>query len=372
MTTQQAADLLGVRTATVYAYVSRGILAPVPGGSRAGGSRFARAEVSRLVQSRRRSRAGTFEVAVETAITRIDPAGRLFYRGIDATELAATRSFEQVAEILWGTAESVDPWPPEPAAIVDPRPTAPAERMRYALLEAARGRPAAIEPDAYRAAARRAVGFAAASLPLIGPAVNGIVAQRLWPRLTAQPADDVRVRTLDAVLVLLADHELATSTVVARAAAGTRADPFHVLLAGAAALAGGAHGAASASAYDVLTGGDPAPDRIPPGFGHLVYADTDPRFDAIVELLQPWAPDVVDIVDRTVIAVRRQFGAAPNVDFALGAFCLAAQADRSFGEAIFLLARLAGFTAHAIEEQGMPLRFRARADYTGPATGGPT
>lgn len=381
MTTQQAADLLGVRTATVYAYVSRGILRHAPGGSRAAGSRFLRSDVSRLVQDRRRPRAGTFEVAVETAITRIDPAGALSYRGHDVARLARTSRYEAVAELLWGSEDFREPWPVPPVR-VDPRPTAPAERMRYALLEAGRGPSGAdagpdvviadaLSPDAFRVAARRATGWAISALPLLGDDSGGVVAERLWPRLTAAPADAQRLRALDAALIVLADHELATSTVVARATAGTWADPYHVLLAGSAALAGGAHGAASAAAYDILTDQRSAVG-IPPGFGHLVYADTDPRFDVIIDLLEPWAPQVVEAVDHAVVAVRRAHGAAPNVDFALGALCVAAQADRRCGEAIFLLARLAGFTAHAIEEQGMPLRFRARADYVGEPTGGPT
>lgn len=369
MDTQQAADLLGVRVATVYAYVSRGILSPVPGGPRSRGSRFERNAVLALVQRRKRTRAGTFEIAVQTQLTRIDPAGRLFYRGRDVEHLAATSHFEDVAELLWDT-EVICPWPAVDIG-VDERAMPHGDRIRAAILDAGLAR-----QDDFPTAAVRSINAAIASLPTLGTTTGDSVAARLWPKLTAQQADRERIRALDAALILLADHELATSTVVARATAGTRADPYHVLLAGAAALAGAAHGAASGAAYDVLTGSREL-HQVPAGFGHLVYRDTDPRFDALIARIEPWAPQVVRRVDDLTIAVRRAHGAAPNVDLALAALSVAAGAQRWAGEVVFLIARMAGFAAHGLEEQGQPLRFRPQADYVGdPGTGtgaaGPT
>lgn len=367
--TQQAADLLGVQVSTIYAYVSRGILSPLPGATRSRGSRFDRSAVLALVQRRKRTRAGTFEVSIQTAITRIDPAGRLFYRGRDAEQLSSESRFEEVAELLWGTEDSTT-WPDLPGA-ADTRDLPPGDRIRAAIIEAAINR-----DDDFPTAARRSIHAAVASLPAIGADGSGSVAERLWPKLTAQQPDPQRIGTLEAALILLADHELATSTVVARATAGTRATPYHVLLAGAAAIAGPAHGAASGAAYDVLTG-SPDVRQVPPGFGHLVYGDTDPRFDALIARIEPWAPEVVSRVDTLTIAVRRAHGAAPNVDLALAALTVAAGASRWAGEVIFLIARLAGLAAHGMEEQGQPLRFRPQGDYVGdPGTGtgaaGPT
>jgi citrate synthase len=59
--------------------------------------------------------------------------------------------------------------------------------------------------------------------------------------------------------------------------------------------------------------------------------------------------------------------AMPNVDFALGALAFATQMPLGATEAIFAVARTAGWVAHALEEYGeAPLRFRARAVYIGP------
>ena len=101
MTTEQAADRLGVKVETLYAYVSRGLLLSerVPGERR---SRFRRADVERLAaRSGKGGRAGALEIVVETELTLLDPAGRLYYRGWDVEDAAGTASFEEVAGWLW-------------------------------------------------------------------------------------------------------------------------------------------------------------------------------------------------------------------------------------------------------------------------------
>ena len=91
MTSDQAARRLGVKPATLYAYVSRGLIRSerVPGQRR---SRFLRADVERhAMRSRRGGRAGGLEVIVESELTLLEPGGRLFYRGWDVTEAARRR-----------------------------------------------------------------------------------------------------------------------------------------------------------------------------------------------------------------------------------------------------------------------------------------
>ncbi|MGV9642586.1 helix-turn-helix domain-containing protein, partial [Streptomyces sp. NPDC003514] len=103
LTTQEAAELLGVKPETVYAYVSRGHLSSrrVPGGR---GSTFDAKEVETLARrNRREGTAGSgsaADLSVRTALTLID-ADRYYFRGVDATELAARHSYEEVAEWLW-------------------------------------------------------------------------------------------------------------------------------------------------------------------------------------------------------------------------------------------------------------------------------
>ena len=111
LTAAQAAELLGVRRETLYAYVSRGLLVPERSSGPTGGRRshFDRRQVERLAARHRRGgRAGSLEVRLDTELTLLDAAGRLFYRGHDVRTLATTRTPEQVAELLWDAAPG--PW----------------------------------------------------------------------------------------------------------------------------------------------------------------------------------------------------------------------------------------------------------------------
>src|SRR4029453_8797484 len=105
----QAAGLLGIRRATLYAYVSRGDVRSqaAPGGPRE--RAYSRDDVERLrrrTEERRDPDKATARALqwgmpiLESAITLID-AGRLFYRGHDAVTLSRTRSIAEVAALIW-------------------------------------------------------------------------------------------------------------------------------------------------------------------------------------------------------------------------------------------------------------------------------
>src|SRR6516164_305673 len=99
LTAAQAAQRLGVKPATLYAYVSRGVLSRDKAAGRA--SLFDSEEVERLARrGRPRRPAGAADITVESAITEI-AGDRLRYRGHDVTRLAVSRGFEDVAELLW-------------------------------------------------------------------------------------------------------------------------------------------------------------------------------------------------------------------------------------------------------------------------------
>jgi citrate synthase len=205
------------------------------------------------------------------------------------------------------------------------------------------------------------------------------LAARLWPKLAPVASNPARVRALDAALVLLADHELASSTLAARVAASTRSDPYDVVLAGLGAVSGPLHGGAGTSAHRMLvharsTG---SPERAVgealttygtlPGFGHALYPDGDPRARCLLELLDPLlGTRDTAIVDQTLAAAAITSPQPPNVDFALAALAFSAGMAADAIEAIFALARIAGWIAHALEEYAeTPLRFRTRAIYVG-------
>ena len=181
------------------------------------------------------------------------------------------------------------------------------------------------------------------------------VALRLWRRWSPLRPTAARVRALNTALVLLAEHELALSTLAVRVAASARATPASCLLAGLGPLSGSLHGGAARTVHDALLAKGP----VTAGFGHPVHRHGDPRAAPLLEAVYAFATGR----DRDLIEnARRQAPAPPNSDLALGALTYAARMPAEAAMAIFAIARTAGWIAHAGEEYAEPpLRFRGRA-----------
>lgn len=370
----EAARLLGVTKPTLYAYVSRGIVdrrTAVDGRT----SLYDREQLERL-----RTRAGrtpaterpSIDVRIATAITHLDDE-RLTYRGYDVAELATSATFEQVAELLWTGA-------------------LPAERVvwrvdREALDRCARIVAAAgpIDPIARLTLCASVLGADADPGPadagrrllaltpsVLGGPRTGPMAARLARAWTRRP-DDALVAAIDRALVLLADHELATSTLAVRVAASVRTDPMSAVAAGLATVRGPLHGAAGRAAAELLAeaaevGADAAirrhlaAGRRLPGFGHSVYRSGDPRFEPVLDAVRslPDPSGRAAIVDSVVAAAGRVIGHLPNVDLGLGALVHVAELPPDCP--LFAVARIAGWVAHHTEELGeRPVRFRGLA-----------
>jgi citrate synthase len=403
LSAEQVATRLGVKLETVYAYVSRGVLTRTL--DDLGHSQFEAADVERIARRGRprqdAKRMGSVDVSLATSITEIQKAA-LYVRGHAVHELAAHANFEAVAELLWsGTLSEPPPWPTslaearvaQAANAALPASSAPLERFAVAAAALATTHPlrADLRPATVSAHGRVLLTTFAQVLPALGKRAAAQAASRehpfasrLWPRVSPLPVTPARVAVLDAALILLADHELATSTLAARVAASTRADPFAVVLAGLGAVSGPLHGKAALAAHQLLLDARAcAPPelavarlleqrRLVPGFGHPVYRDSDPRaaclFEKLTPLLKAAGRRVLDAVLRAAAA---SVSAKPNVDFALGALAFATDMPLGATEAIFAIARSAGWLAHALEEYGeQPLRFRARAIYIGPKAKG--
>ena len=412
LTTDEVARRLGVKPATVYAYVSRGLLHSERN-AEGKGSLFAEADVEAFAARRGRPVPDSAVPVIRTGVMLIRD-GRLSYRGHDARVLARTSSYESVATLLWtGKLRHV---PLEPSAqlrdlaraVTAPLPAAArlTDRLRVICAAAAAADPLRFDtaPAAVLATGRTMLATMVAALPIreraelvpatetadtgVAPAADGgpsgegrfPFAGMLWRRLTASSPTPAAVRALNAALVLLADHDLAASTLAARVAASTRAHPYAVVGAGLAALDGPLHGAAGGLAYAMLAeavrSGDPiaaVSDRLRaggpvPGFGHLLYPDGDPRAIELLALLPrlPGATNARATIDAVAAAVARSSRISPNVDFAIAAFALLTGMAADAGEAIFAIARTAGWIAHALEEYGdRPSRFRPSGRYAG-------
>jgi citrate synthase len=417
LTAAEAARRLGVKPATLYAYVSRGVLTRTRA-TDGRASLFSADEVDRLARrGRPRRPAGTLEITVESAITEIT-ADSLRYRGLDVMRLAVTRTFEEVAELLWAgeLRPAAEPWQARPAALAAgraaqaalPAGILPLERLQVivpamaatdplrlqldqsAVLAAGRNiiagmvdclPPARPSPDTVSQDAPRPDAAAGQDGPPPGAAAgqDGPIAARLWTRLCDRRASPGLLRAASAALVLLADHELAASTLAARAAASVRADPYAVVGTGMGAVSGALHGGASLGAEALLAAAS-GPDDVPrvvaellrrgekvPGFGHFVYRGGDPRATVLFDLVRRAAPKSgqLAVAEAVLAEIRAKSLPEPNIDFALATLARVAGMVRGAGEAFFAVSRAAGWVAHALEAYSGPGPLRPRAVYTG-------
>jgi citrate synthase len=422
ITAEAAAQRLGIKRATLYAYVSRGVLvrrrAP---GSR--GSLFDAAEIEKVARRGRPRRApGGAELVIESALTEIS-GDRLRYRGHEVTSLAGTRSFEDVASLLWtgdftapagwqappeavavgAAAQSALPapagWQATPEAVAVgaaaqsalPAAALPLERLQVIVPALAATDPLRLHLDqpAVVAAGRAMIAGMVDCLPDQRPrAAGGVdqpapdIATRLWGKICPAGAEGL-LAALRAALVLLADHELAASTLAVRVAASVRADPYAAVATGLGALGGPLHGGASLGAEAMLAaaaGPRDAPGVVGdllrrtgrvPGFGHFVYRAGDPRAICLLDLVARGAPESprLAVAEAVRAEMRRRALPEPNIDFALAVLADVAGMISGAGEAVFAVARAAGWIAHALEEYAREVPLRPRAVYTGPPAG---
>jgi citrate synthase len=421
----EAAQRLGVKQATLYAYVSRGMLSRRRGED-GRSSLFEAAEIARLAErGQPRRAAGSGDFVIESGLTELTD-GRIRYRGMEVTKLALWRPFEEVAGWLWtgalgqdGTGKNgvgkdgaAEPWQATPAAVAAgsgaqaalPEGTLPLERLRVIVPAMAATDPLRLhlDPPAVVAAGRNIIAGMIDCLPdpgsssaASGPGApsarlaEGGIAGRLWYKICPKRPDPGLLGALRAAMALLADHELAASTFAARMAASVRADPYAVVATGLGALGGvldadprrvvtygGSLGAETmlAAARDaadaVRVVGDQMRrgERIP-GFGTFAHS-ADPRAKALLDLVKKAAPrsSRFSVADAVLAETRRRALPEPNIDFALATLVSVAGMIPGAGEAIFAVARSAGWIAHAMEEYAKNAPLRPRTVYTGPVT----
>lgn len=371
----EAARMLGVTKPTLYAYVSRGLIArrtAVDGRT----SLYDRDELERLA-SRSRNRPPverpSIDVRIGSAITQLSDE-RLAYRGHPVDELALSATFEQVADLLWSgeLPSEAARWPIDRndlAACVEVVRAAGVRDPIVALALCAStlaGRPRESGPPD---AARR---FLAVVPTVLGGPRRGTIAERLAAAWKRRPPDEF-VAAVSCALVLLADHELATSTLAVRVAASVRTDPMSAVAAGLATVRGPLHGGASRAATAFLREaeavGPPAAfarrraarERLP-GFGHTVYRSGDPRVAPLLDAVRaiPASPERMEVVDSVLVEAGRTIGHLPNVDLALGALFFVGGCPDDVP--LFGVARTAGWIAHFIEElDARPVRYRGLA-----------
>ncbi|MBV9281568.1 MAG: citrate synthase family protein [Chloroflexi bacterium] len=399
LTAREVAEALGVSVATVYAYVSRGLLHSEPSGAGDRSRRYLADDVRKLRErkeyrrdpSRAAGRAMDWGMPIlETALTQIVETGPR-YRGRDAAELARAHTIEQVAALLW-TGDMED------CGTIFHGGNRPIRTYREEV-----GRLGLDLPPLHRAhlalALASAEDLAGYDLDLQGDAIarTGARILRLMAAVVADEGDPCRpiapallegwglsrVRTshlLDAALILCADHELAASSFTARVVASAGAQLHLVVMAALAALQGFRHGGNTGHVEALLREiGEPGAARrvvaerlrrgaALPGFGHPLYPAGDPRASALLDLTAETDPDSPALaLSRAVAAtVQEVTGRSPNVDFALVTLVRTLGLPPGSALTLFALGRTVGWIAHAIEQYRQGQLLRPRAVYRGP------
>ena len=382
----EAAEALGITRATLYAYVSRGLVrSEARDGSRA--RRYRAEDVAVLLQRREQRRDPGRAMAdalhwgtplLESSLTLIAD-GELFYRGVPVAELATTSSLEQVAALLWGDFPDEAPPAGSHGLLRLESELPPIEALQMVLVSASAHDLAGYDlsrQGVQKTGARivRLLAAAAAKLKGSRRPVAEVLAESWAPGRAAA------VPLLQAVLVLTADHELNVSAFTARCVASARATPYGAVTAALAALRGSLHGG-STEQVEALFDEAGRPERAAevcrsrlrrgerlPGFGQPLYPEGDPRGALLMELLRQAAPNSrpLALADALSTTARELIDKGPNVDFAVAAVRRVLGAPDHAALALFAVARSVGWIAHVLEQYEEGRLIRPRARYTGP------
>ncbi len=353
-------------------------------------------------------------VAANSGICWIDgDAGILSYRGIDIHELASHSTFEETAYLLWfghlPNANELKDFSLSLAEarvlddkIIDllrsfPKTATPMEVLRTAV--SALSLYDADELDnthdanvrkAFRLTAQVAMIVAVydrlrKGKPVIEADTSLTHAGNFLWMLTGEKPSETATRTLDIALILHADHELNASTFAARVIAATLSDIHSAVTGAIGALKGPLHGGANEAVMRMLfaidkAGADPveyvkqmlADKKKVSGFGHRVYKTEDPRATHLRRMSEQLSKDSgvtkwYDWSRKIELYINAEKKLNANVDFYSASTYTTLGIDVDLFTPIFAVSRIAGWSAHVIEQLDDNRLIRPRAEYIGPA-----
>lgn len=385
MDANSATRALSISHASLYVYVSRGLIRSTPDPSNSRSCLYATADIQALVARKRQTRRPRVAVAnaldyglpvLKTRITHFED-NHCYYRTREAVAFSRKATLEDAARLLWDTGDTnpfsglqFDPcqvlgWQTIATGYAPERATDRAMLLLSLLTphEVTRaGRPGL---HAFQAAAHLLAALTVA-VAGTGAAFSGPIHRAVsvaWHRPRA--AEIIR-----RALVLLADHELNASTFAVRVVASTGAGLAHCAIAGLAAMSGPRHGGATERLRALLDEIDACGDadsavetrlnrgETLPGFGNSVYRDADPRGAELIAAVK---------LDTTMAALlksaRLLAGFEPNVDFGLLAIERAFDLPKGSALALFALGRSVGWIAHAFEQRTTGALIRPRAEF---------
>jgi citrate synthase len=213
------------------------------------------------------------------------------------------------------------------------------------------------------------------------PDGEGGMAERLLRNVAGTGAADFEIDAMNRVLVACAEHELNASTFVARVVASTGADLYASILAALCSLSGPIQGGACDRIEEMFAELDHGvhldqclevfgrEHRLPPGFGHAIYPEGDPRAVLLKQTAQTIARRKGRKLYETALkieqAVFKRERLRPNLDFYLTVCIRMLGFPLGSPAAIFAIGRAAGWIAHALEQYENNRLIRPRMRYRG-------
>ena len=346
-----------------------------------------------------------------TAISKVNPeSNSLLYRGYPVQELAASKSFEEVAYLLWNgelpDAKQLAEFEKQERSqraldanvkrVIDDLPLTahPMDVVRTAVSVIGANDPTTADDSAPSNMAKSVALFA--KLPaivsydqrrrrgqqLIEPdAALGYSANFLNMTFGEVPSDTV-VKAFDVSMILYAEHSFNASTFTARVVASTLSDLYSAVVAAIGALKGPLHGGANEAVmhtFDEIGTADKAAawlddalanKRKIMGFGHRVYKNGDSRVPTMKKALDTLVveydrPDLIALYDALEAAMQERKNIKPNLDYPSGPAYNLIGFDTEMFTPLFVAARETGWTAHIMEQLASNALIRPLSVYNG-------
>jgi citrate synthase len=355
-------------------------------------------------------------VAAQSGICFIDgEKGILSYRGYDINELAPNATFEETTFLLWEghlpSKQELEAFSAKLAASRELPPmalkvlkdvakaTGPMDALRTTVSALAAGRndadkyavdvdlQKAIETTAQLATIVAYYHRIRMDKELVHPDAKLSHAGNFLYMLTGKRPTPAAERAFDCALVLHADHDLNASTFSARVTAATLADYHGAITSAVGTLKGPLHGGANIEVMKVLleieaSHEDPkdwvehqlVKKRKIPGFGHRVYKTLDPRAIHLAKLSKSLGEQAketkwYEMSLKLQKAMKELKDIDANVDFFSASSYYVMGIPLDLYTPIFAISRVAGWSAHVLEQHGDNRLIRPLSDYTGPALG---
>ena len=350
-------------------------------------------------------------LAFESSVAYIDGnAPDLSVRGYSIEQIAASMGYEEMAFLLWHSrppsAEELAAFTADlaeqreaPDAVLRMVAAAPAAAHPMAVLRTAVSMVGADDPNANDVSTednlRKATRLTAVMPTIVAAQVRAAAGERPVPpdpslghaanycyMVTGSESDETIRRTLDATLVLYAEHETNASTFAARVVAGTLSDFYSAVVAGIGAIKGPLHGGAIEGALEMFmkvgaperaadyVDGELAARRLLPGFGHRVYRAGDPRAGVLRGMARDLGDTLgdrkwFDIAEACEARMRETKGIIPNVDYFAAIVLHQVGFPLPLMTNVVASSRIAGWSAHVLEQYANNRLIRPRARYVG-------